>query len=200
VDTIKFARPAVDPSFKPAAAPRQVRQNGDLMVLSATSHDERDLLAQVVLVSADAIVTEDLDGRITSWNPAAERLYGCTAAESVGRLSADVLSPETVADLLPPHALARAGERVERFDTWHRRADGRSVPVSVTVSPLKDHDGCIMGVATSVEDTSERVRLDAELEDVHRTLEKQHDALRRSNRDLEQFAYVASHDLSSRCG
>jgi PAS domain S-box-containing protein len=60
------------------------------MVLSATSEDERDLLAQVVLVSADAIVTEDLDGRITSWNAAAERLYGGSGRESVGRLASDV--------------------------------------------------------------------------------------------------------------
>jgi light-regulated signal transduction histidine kinase (bacteriophytochrome) len=94
------------------------------------------------------------------------------------------------------HDLALSGERVERFDTRHRRPDGQHVDVSLTVSPLRAVDGAIAGLATSVKDVTDRVRLTAELEEVHRTLEKQYRALARSNRDLEQFAYVASHDLS----
>lgn len=156
---------------------------------------ERELLAQVVEVSGDAIFSEDLNGRITSWNPAAERIYGCAADDMVGRQTSDLLPEQTAAHLRSVRELALAGERVERFDTWHQRPDGRHVGVSVTVSPLRDADG-VVGLVTSVQDISERYRAEADLEDVRRSLEATLETVRRSNRDLEQFAYVASHDLS----
>lgn len=162
----------------------------------ATAGADAALLAQVVAASADAIFSEDLSGRITSWNAGAERLYGCSAAQMLGQAAAELLPEQTAAHLRHVRDLALAGERVERFDTWHKRPDGRHVAVSVTVSPLLDGSGEVAGLATSVEDVTERVRLSAELEDARRTLEKQYAALSRSNRDLEQFAYVASHDLS----
>lgn len=156
----------------------------------------QSLLAQIVEVSGDAIFSEDLQGRVTSWNTAAERLYGCAAKDMLGRSTAELLPEETASQLSAVHELALSGERVDRFDTWHQRSDGRQVAVSLTVSPLRGPEGAIAGLATSVQDVTDRVRLTAELAHVHRTLEKQHKAQSRSNRDLEQFAYVASHDLS----
>jgi PAS domain S-box-containing protein len=157
---------------------------------------DADLLAQVVQVSADAIFSEDLGGRILTWNAAAERLYGCAAADMVGRSTRDLLPAETAAQLESVHELALSGQRVERFDTRHLRPDGKHVPVSLTVSPLRTSDGAVAGLATSVKDVTDRVELTEELARTHRTLEKQYSTLARSNRDLEQFAYVASHDLS----
>ena len=157
---------------------------------------ETGLLAQITEVSADAIFSEDLDGVIMTWNSAAERLYGASAEQMIGRDAADFFTTETVTQLESARELVMSGERAERFDSWHQRPDGRHVAVSLTVSPLRTSAGELAGVATSVQDVTERVRLTAEIEDIHRTLEKQYAALTRSNRDLEQFAYVASHDLS----
>ena len=166
------------------------------MPLLSSSTRERDLLSQVVAVSADAIFTEDLDGRITSWNAAAERLYGVAADAMVGRAARDLLPDETADQLGAARRAALAGERVERFDSWHLRPDGRHVAVSLTMSPLRDDAGSVAGVATSVQDVTDRIQLAAELEDAHRRLAEQNEALLRSNRDLQQFAYIASHDLS----
>jgi len=162
----------------------------------AASVSQEAVLAQAVEVSADAIFCQDAAGTITTWNPAAERMYGYPAADIVGRRAEELLPDRTRAELLAAHRTALAGERVERFDSWHQRSDGSLIPVNVSASPLRDSSNMVVAVVTTVADISVRVYLAAELEQVRGHLQRQNTALTRSNRDLEQFAYVASHDLS----
>ncbi|CAN5193792.1 hypothetical protein BH24ACT10_BH24ACT10_00910 [soil metagenome] len=154
------------------------------------------LLAQAVQVSADAIFCQDLHGTVTTWNAAAERIYGYPAAVIVGRRAEELMPDRTRTELRAAHRTALAGTRVERFDSWHERSDGTLVPVNVSAVPLLDDHGAVVAVATTIADVSERTALARDLEVARVRMQKQNAALTRSNRDLEQFAYVASHDLS----
>src|SRR4029077_16492729 len=102
-------------------------------------------LARVVESSDDAIVSKDLNGIITSWNRAAEQMFGYTAAEAVGRsirmiIPADRQGEE---DMFLGHI--RAGEVVSHFDTIRQRKDGTLIPISLTVSPIFDDSGRVIG-------------------------------------------------------
>ena len=145
-------------------------------------------LAAVVEGSNDAIVSMSLDGTITSWNPAAERMYGYRAEEMLGR-SVQALVPvdrqDEVAAILER---VRRHERVEHHETVRLRKDGEPVEVSLVVSPVLNDSGVLIGVSKIARDITERARNAEELR--QRTEE-----LARSNKELELFAYVASHDL-----
>src|SRR6266516_1664280 len=117
-------------------------------------------LASIIQSSHDAVIGKTLDQVITSWNPGAERLYGYTAAEMTGR-HIEVLIP--VADRAreaPLLAAAARGERVEQYQTRRIRKDGTTVEVSLTLSPIADRAGTIVGVATVARDVTERQRAD----------------------------------------
>jgi PAS domain S-box-containing protein len=163
-------------------------------VVSGLTRDT--LLAQAVQASADAVFCQDTNGTVTTWNPAAERIFGWSAEQVLDRRAEDLFPARTRDGLLDAYRTALAGQRVERFDSWHQRSDGTLVPVNVSASPLWDSAGQVVAVATTIADITERIRLDRELKRVSSHLTQQNAALLRSNRDLEQFAYVASHDLS----
>lgn len=115
-------------------------------------------LAVIVESSHDAIVSRDLDGIVTSWNSAAEQLYGYTAAEMVGRPGTAIVPPENREAEAAMLTRAMRGERVERQNLTRRRKDGTDITVALTVSPITLPDGTVVGVASISRDVSERQR------------------------------------------
>ena len=131
--------------------------------MSSRPADPALLLAAIVDSSADAIVSKDLDGVITSWNRGAERLFGYSADEAVGRPVTMLIPDERLSEEDMVLVLIRKGERVEPFDTVRRRKDHTLVDVSVTVSPVRASDGTIVGASKIARDISYRKRVDEEL-------------------------------------
>lgn len=115
-------------------------------------------LAAIVESSEDAIISKSLQGIITTWNLSAERLFGYSADEAVGR-PITMLIPEDRLDE-EPAILARinAGERVDHFETVRRRKDGTLIDISLTISPIRAGDGTIIGASKIARDISERKR------------------------------------------
>jgi PAS domain S-box-containing protein len=118
-------------------------------------------VAAIVEFSDDAIISKTLDGTITSWNAAAERLYGYAAGEAIGRPIAIIIPPELGDELLEILTRLGRGERVEPFDTVRVTRDGRRIDVSVTVSPTRDADGRIVGASAIARDITHRNRIEA---------------------------------------
>jgi PAS domain S-box-containing protein len=119
------------------------------------------LLSAIVDSSDDAIVSKDLNGIITSWNKGAERLFGYTADEVIGK-SITILIPADRQDEEPKIlAQLRRGERVDHFETIRRRKDGALLDISLTISPVKDYTGTIIGASKIARDISERKRAEA---------------------------------------
>ncbi|HVP88085.1 MAG TPA: PAS domain S-box protein [Casimicrobiaceae bacterium] len=148
----------------------------------------RARLAAIVESSNDAIVSKDLNGVITSWNAAAEQLFGYTAAEAIGR-SILMIIPEDRADEEPVILRRiRAGERVEHFETVRRRKDGTRVEISVTISPIVDAHGRIIGASKIARDITERKRV----EEMQRISEL---ALKEADRRKDEFLATLAHEL-----
>ena len=119
------------------------------------------LLAAIVGSANDSIVSSTLDGVITSWNAAGERMYGYTAAEIVGRSASLLIPPDTAPELMPILQRVRQGEAIENFETRLRRKDGSIIEVSLTDSPLRDASGAVVGTSSITRDMTERNRASA---------------------------------------
>lgn len=139
------------------------------------------ILAAVVEFSDDAIVTKDLNGIITSWNPSATRIFGYTSDEAVGRSIKLIIPADRHSEEDEVLRRVRAGERVDHFETVRQKKNGDLVDISLTVSPLKDHSGRIIGASKIARDISERKAAEQ--------------AIRQSTEIKDQFLTLVSHEL-----
>ena len=117
-------------------------------------------LVAVVDSSDDAIVTKTLDGVIRSWNRGAERLFGYTAGEAVGQQIFLIIPPDRVAEEQDVLARLRLGERIDHFETIRQTKDGRRIPISLTVSPVRDDLGNVIGASKVARDITLRLQRD----------------------------------------
>jgi PAS domain S-box-containing protein len=121
----------------------------------------RRQLASIVESSDDAIVSKDLNGVVVSWNPAAERLFGYSAEEMIGKSITTIIPGHLQAEEPVILARIRRGERIEHYETVRRCKDGRLVDVSLTVSPMREEDGRIVGASKIARDVTARKRAEA---------------------------------------
>ena len=141
--------------------------------MSFSSEDlARRHLAKIVDSSDDAIVSKDLNGIIQSWNSAAERMFGFTAAEAVGRSIRIIIPADRQHEEDYVLGQIRAGRPVRHYETIRQRKDGSTLPIALTVSPILNEDGQVIGASKIARDVSEQARLRAQAEEQARVAEQ----------------------------
>jgi PAS domain S-box-containing protein len=148
---------------------------------SEDSAEVRAYLAAIVNSSDDVIVSKNLDGVITSWNRTAEKLFGYTPEEAIGKHIGLIIPPEKMEEEYEILDKMRAGETIDHFETVRRARDGRLVDVSLTVSPIRDESGKIIGISKVARDISDR--------------KKSEQLLAQANRRRDEFLANMSHEL-----
>src|SRR5262245_19242132 len=152
------------------------------------AEEARGRLAAIIDSSDDAIVSKTLEGIITSWNRSAERLFGYTAAEAIGQSILLIVPADRRSEEEAVLRRLRAGQSVDHFETVRRRKDGTFIDISLTVSPVRDALGRIIGASKVARDVTEQKRIQREL--AQRLLE-----LQRINRAKGEFVARLGHGL-----
>ncbi|QJX00534.1 PAS domain S-box protein [Frigoriglobus tundricola] len=176
--TVLVARNGVERPIEDSAAPIRSRGgiSGAVLVFRDVTERRRAeaglaRLAAIVESSDDAIVGKTLDGTIRSWNAGAERLFGYTAGEAIGRSITLIVPPERVAEEKALLDRLVAGERAEHFETVRVTRDGRRLDISLTISPIRDREGRVIGASKVARNVTDRKLAEAERARLTETLE-----------------------------
>jgi len=159
------------------------------------AENARAHLAAIVESSDDAIVSKTLEGTVRSWNGAAERLFGYTAEEAVGQPITLIIPPERVQEESEILAKLRRGERIEHFETVRVAKSGRRIDVALTISPIRNAAGVIVGASKIARDISERKAYEQAQERAIGELKRAEEALREADRRKDEFLAVLAHEL-----
>lgn len=161
---------------------------------------QQSRLAAIVEGANDAIIGVDLDDTVTNWNPAAETIFGYPAATVIGRKITDLIVPAELKDEQSGF-IARVikGDSLHNVHTRRHRADGSELDVALSISPIRDNQGSITGMSKTIRDVSPEAIARRRIEEINNELEskvaERTTHLEASNRELADFAYLASHDL-----
>jgi len=155
----------------------------------------RERLAAVVDSSEDAIISKDLNGTINAWNRGAEKVFGYSSSEAVGRPMLMLFPPECVSEEPDILARIRRGESVEHLETVRIRKDGKKINVSATISPVRDSSGAIVGASKIARDITERKHAEQAVQESLATREAALKELADQKFALDQHAIVATTDV-----
>jgi PAS domain S-box-containing protein len=157
----------------------------------------RALLAGIVSSSDDAIVSKSLEGIITSWNHAAEKMFGWTAAEAIGKSIIMIIPPELRDEEAMILGRLRKGQRIEHFETIRVSKNGRRINISLTVSPIRNKDGEIIGASKIARDITSRVQADEERAELLASERAARERAEAASRAKDEFVAMISHEIRS---
>ena len=175
--------------FRDVTAQRLIERN------KANQLHTAQLLAAIVESSNDAIISKSLDGIIQSWNAAAESVFGFTAEQAIGQHISIIIPPERIDEEDRIISSLKAGQRIEHYETERIRSDGQRLMVSLTISPLKDDSGKVIGASKIARDISERKRVEGERQRFQDDLRKLAADLSETDRRKNEFLATLAHEL-----
>ncbi|HXO22605.1 MAG TPA: PAS domain S-box protein [Thermoanaerobaculia bacterium] len=152
-------------------------------------------LAAIVESSQDAIVSKNLDGVVRTWNAGAERLFGFTAEEAIGRPITLIIPTDRLEEERQILSRLAGGERIEHYETVRVAKDGRRLDISLTVSPIRDAEGRIIGASKVARDVTERKRAEEALRASEQRVREAVEALKEADRRKDEFLAVLAHEL-----
>jgi len=214
--TLLVARDGTEVAIDDSAAPIKDsagRVSGAILVFRDVTgaraiNDFRQRLAAIVESSEDAIIGKDLDGRITSWNQGAERIFGYSQAQALGRPITMLIPPERLAEETEILKKLREGKRIEHFETIRIAKNRRRLDVSISVSPIRDSEGQVIGASKIARDITQtkaaavalaraHEQLRTHTQDLEHQVAERTAELRQNFEELQTFSSGLSHDIKA---